>query len=123
MFGALERLGYDVESLLAAAGLRRAEVKDPDAPIPAHACAEVLSAACRDGGPKNLPVRLALEMPVAPTLFSIYIVASSEPVGEGLKRLSPFLRLINPGISIELREGEEPIRVLVESPAIASASN
>src|SRR5262249_29059667 len=35
---------------------------------------------------------------------------------EGLRRLSRYLRLVNPGISIEVREEEQPIRVLVESP-------
>jgi hypothetical protein len=71
MFGALERLGYDVDSLLATAGLRRAEVEDPDAAIPAQACADVLSAAYRSGRLKNLPVRLAMEMPTGANLFSI----------------------------------------------------
>ena len=116
MFGALERLGYDVDRLLATAGLSRAEVEDPDAAIPAQACAEVLSAAYRSGRLKNLPVRLAMEMPPGANPLLDYIVASSESVGEGLRRLSRYLRLVNPGILIALREEEDPIRVLVESP-------
>lgn len=116
MFGALERLGYDVDSLLATAGLRRAEVEDADAAIPAHACAAVLSAASLSGRLKNLPVRLALEMPAGANPLLDYIVASSDSVGEGLRRLSRYLHLVNPGISMELREQEEPVRVLIESP-------
>ena len=116
IFGALERLGYDVDSLLATGGLGRAEVEDPDAAIPAQACAAVLSAAYRSGRLKNLPVRLAMEMPTGTNPLLDYIVASSESVGEGLRRLRRYLRLVNPRISIEIREEEDPIRVLVESP-------
>lgn len=116
MFGALERLGYDVDSLLATAGLRRADVEDLDAAIPAQACAEILSAAYRSGRLKNLPVRLAMEMPTGANPLLDYMLASSESVGEGLRRLRRYVRLVNPGISIELREEEDPIRVLVESP-------
>src|SRR5215467_5322280 len=116
MFGALERLGYDVDSLLATVDLCRADVEDPDAEIPGQACADILSAAYRSRRLKNLPVRLAMEMPTGANPLLDYIVASSESVGEGLRRLSRYLRLVNPGISIEVREEEQPIRVLVESP-------
>ena len=115
MFGALERLGFDVDSLLAAAGVGRAEVEDPDAIIPAQACAGILSAAYRSGQVKNLPVRLAMEMPSGTNPLLDYIVATSESVGEGLKRLSRYLCLVNPAISMEVREEEDPVRVVVES--------
>lgn len=113
MFGALDRLGYDIESLLAGVGFCRSDL---DAPIPARVCAGVLAAANRQHRLKNLPLRLAMEIPLGANPLLDYIVASSESVGEGLRRLSQYLRLVNPGIVIELHDQEELIRVQVESP-------
>jgi len=117
IFGALARLGYDIDSLLVDVGLSRSDIEDPDTQMSSRTCANVLANAYRQHRVKNLPLRLAVEMPVGANPLLDYIVASSDTVGEGLRRLSRYLRLVNPGISMKLCNEEEPIRVLVESPA------
>jgi len=114
MFGAFERLGYDVESLLAPFGLRRADVEDPDGRIPAKVCAEIFAAVKLEGRVKNLALRVAVEMPVGSHPLLDYLVCTSESVGEGLKQLARHLGLANPAIRLVFREEQDAIRVLVE---------
>jgi len=45
MLGVLAQLGYDLDALLTAAGLRRDDVESPDAVIAPSACAAVFTAA------------------------------------------------------------------------------
>src|SRR5437867_7329156 len=45
MFPALEQLGYDIDELLAAGGLRRKDVEDPDAYVSPRNCSLVFTRA------------------------------------------------------------------------------
>src|ERR1051326_3092725 len=64
MFGAFERLGYDIALLLAPFGLCRADVEDPDGRVPAKVCADIFAAVKRERRVKNLALRVAVEMPI-----------------------------------------------------------
>ena len=114
MFGAFERLGYDIDSLLAPFGLGRADVEDPDGSIPPQICAEIFAAVKRERRVKNLALRVAVEMPVGSHPLLDYLVCTSESVGEGLKQLARHLGLANPAVRLSFREDEDAIRVLVE---------
>jgi AraC-like DNA-binding protein len=114
MFGAFERLGYDIDSLLAPFRLRRADVEDPDGRIPVKVCAEIFAAVKRERRVKNLALRVAVEMPIGANPLLDYLVCTSESVGEGLKQLARHLGLVNPAIRLAFREEEDAIRVLVE---------
>ncbi len=96
MFGPLERLGYDVDSLLAPFGLTRAELEDPDGRLPGRVCAEIFA-----------------EIAFRRSLLD-YLVCSSESVADAFKQLARYLGLVNPAIHLVFREEEDPIRVLVE---------
>ena len=48
MLHGLEQLGYDLDALLASAGLQRRDVEDPDAFLSPKACATVFENAHRD---------------------------------------------------------------------------
>src|SRR5437763_16780987 len=63
MFGALERLGYDIDSLLAPFGLQSAELHDPDGRLPARPCAEIFAAIQRQRRVQNVALRIATEAP------------------------------------------------------------
>ena len=115
MFGALERLGYDLDRLLAAAGIRRADVADPTVNIPASVCATLLALAQQERRLKNLPSRLALENPIAVNPLLDYLILSSDSVGEGLQRLSRYIGIVNPLLTIRLRDWDDPPRMVVES--------
>ena len=96
MFGALERLGYDVDALLASSGLRRSIVEDPDAYIPSSVCAGILADAQHQRRTVNLPLRLAVETPIGTNPLLDYLIVSSDSVGEGLRQLGRYLRIVNP---------------------------
>src|SRR5438309_5258406 len=114
MFGALERLGYDIDALLAPFGLTRNELDDPDGKLPARVCAEIFGAIQRQRRVKNLALCIAVETPIGAYPLLDYLVSSSESVGEGLKQLARYLGLVNPAVRLVFREEEDPIRVLVE---------
>ena len=114
MFGALERLGYDIDSLLAPFGLTGADLDDPDGRLPARVCAEIFSAIQRERRVQNLALCIAIETPVGAHPLLDYLVCSADSVGEGFRQLARYLGLVNPSVRLVLREEEDPIRVLVE---------
>jgi AraC-like DNA-binding protein len=117
LLGGLARLGYDMDSLLASAGLRREDVEDPDAEIPARACAAVFARAQRERRAPNLALRLAMETPIGANPLLDYLIVTAESVGKGVERLCRYLRVVNPSVGLRFRDGEDPIRVSVEEPA------
>ena len=114
MLRVLERLGYDLNALLATAGLQREDVEESDRAISPSACAAVFAAALRERRPSNLPLQLAVHTPVGTTPLLDYLIVSSNSVGQGLERLARYLRLVNPGIRLVIHEGSDPVRVVVE---------
>src|SRR4051794_8535454 len=114
MFGPLERLGYDIDLLLAPFGLNRVDLEDPDGCIPAQTCAQIFAAIQRERRVKNLALQVAVETPVGAYPLLDYLVCSSESVGDGFKQLARYLCLVNPSVRLVFREEEDPIRVLVE---------
>src|SRR5690349_2523935 len=82
IFGGLERLGYDVEALIAPFGMRRSDVEDKDSCIAGQVCEAVLAKAQQERRVPNLPLRLAMEMPVGTNPLLDYIVASADTVGD-----------------------------------------
>ena len=114
MFGALERLGYDIDLLLAPFGLSRAELDDPDERLPTQVCAKIFAAIQAERRVKNLALCIAVETPIGTNPLLDYLICSSESVGEGLKQLARYVSLVNPAVRLVFREEEDPIRVLVE---------
>jgi AraC-like DNA-binding protein len=114
MLRALGDLGFDLGALLSSAGLRRSDVENPDAYLPPAACAAVFAAAHAERRVDNLALQLALRTPVGATPLLDYLIVSSDSVGEGLSRLTRYLRLVNPAIRLDVRDGRDPVRVVVE---------
>jgi Arabinose-binding domain of AraC transcription regulator, N-term len=90
---ALEGLGCCMEPLLADAGIRRADLDDPDARIPRRVWDPLLCRALAQRPMKNAGVRMATVTPLGAFPLVDYLVATSENVGEGLTRLARYLRL------------------------------
>ena len=111
---ALEHLGYCMEPLLADAGIRRADLNDPDGRIPVTAWASMFRRALEQRPMKNAGMRLATATPFGAYPLIDYLVATSESVGEGLARLARYLRLAEPRSVPFLCEDEDPIRVVLE---------
>jgi AraC-like DNA-binding protein len=114
MLRTIEQLGYDTDDLLAAAGLERADVENPDAYISPRACAEVFARANRERRVPNLALQLAVHTPIGANPLLDYLIVSAETVGHGLERLVKYLRLVNPAVRVTLSDKSNPARLVVE---------
>ena len=114
MLRVLAHLGFDLDALLAKAGLQREDVENPDAAIAPSACAAVFAAAHQERRVPNLPLQLAVHTPVGATPLLDYLIVTSDSVGQGLERLTRYLRLVNPGVRLVVHEDASPVRVVVE---------
>ena len=85
---ALGRLGYNTELLLAATGLRRSDLEDPDARIPCEAFGALIGRAMQERPIKNLGLQLAAETPIGAFPLLDYLVLTSNSVGDGIKHLA-----------------------------------
>jgi AraC-like DNA-binding protein len=117
MLSVLEQLGYDVDALLSSAGLHREEAEDPYAYLSPSAYAALFAEALEERRVQNLPLKLALRTPVGPSDMLDYLIVSSESVGQGLHRVARYLRLVNPGIRVQVEDSHDPVRVVVERSA------
>src|SRR4051812_35036247 len=114
MLRVLEELGYDLDALLASAGLQRRDVEDPDAFLSPRACAAVFESAQREQRVCNLALQLAQRTPVGANPLLDYLIVSSDSVGHGLERLTRYLRLVNPSVGLTVRRERSAVRVVVE---------
>ena len=115
MLQTLERLGYDLDSLLESVGLQRGDVENPNAYISPRECSMVFIRANEEGRVPNLALQLAIHTPVGSNPLLDYLIVSSASVGQGLERLARYLRLVNPAIRINFENNRDPARVVVNS--------
>jgi AraC-like DNA-binding protein len=118
----LERLNYPMQPLLADAGIRRADLNDPDHRIPSTAWDQVFRRALEQRPMKNAGMRLATVTPLGAFPLIDYLTATSHNVGEGLTRLARYLCIAEPHFVLRLYENEDPIRVLLEGLAAPSSA-
>ncbi|HXY52088.1 MAG TPA: AraC family transcriptional regulator ligand-binding domain-containing protein [Terriglobales bacterium] len=118
---AFERLGYKPESLLAAAGLRRCTIDDPDARITCEAFGVVVGCAMQQRPIKNVGTRIAAETPFGSFPLLDYLVITSNSVGEGFKQLAQYFRVVRSPGNIEVHEDEHPILVVVSAVSSVAA--
>src|ERR1051326_307221 len=64
LLNAFEGLGYNIGVLLKAAGLERSDFDDPDARLPCTAYGSLVGCAQRARFTPNLPLRLAMLIPI-----------------------------------------------------------
>ena len=71
----------------------------------------IVTAAHQQRRVPNLALRLAEGTPVGASPLLDYLIVSSDSVGQGLDRLTRYLRLVNPGVRIVVRDKSDPVRV------------
>ncbi|HLL55796.1 MAG TPA: AraC family transcriptional regulator [Myxococcaceae bacterium] len=114
--GAMLR-GADVPELLAAAGLSPDALADADAYLPTSAMCRLFAAAERLTGDDSLGLHLAelvLEVPASDTLG--YACRSSPTLGEALRRLTRYHRLIHGAADFRLEANEDTARLVHRRP-------
>jgi AraC-like DNA-binding protein len=113
--GAFERLGYDKSSLLSAAGLTLAQLEDVDSRISCSALPAVICEAMRTRPLQNLGMRVAAEIPLGAFALLDYLIVTCEKVSEGIRQLARYLRIHDVPFRLDLREEEDPIRMVYTS--------
>ena len=108
---AFERLGYHVDALLAAAGLRRTDLFDPDALVPSSACGDFIGRALHTRPLANIGVRLAAATPTGTFALLDYLALTSADVGEAFRRVAQYIRLASAPMAIEIAEDADPIEL------------
>jgi AraC-like DNA-binding protein len=109
---ALGRLGFDKQALLTAAGVDFSNSGDPDARVPCQAIGGMLGYAMRARPLKNLGMKLAAETPIGAFPLLDYLIVTCETVAAGLNQLSRYFRLNEAPYALEMREDEEPCRII-----------
>jgi AraC-like DNA-binding protein len=113
---ALDRLGYDVVALLAQAGLRRAELDDPDGTVPGSAFNAVITRACEQRRVPNLGAHLATVTPIGAYPLLDYLVVTSGDVGGALEQLVRYFHLTEAPVRLAIAEEVDSVRLLVQRP-------
>jgi len=110
-----ERLGHDVDALLADVGLRSSDLNDPDGRIPCDVVGALLSRAQQKRFTPNLGLAMALATPPGAYPLLDYLVLTSETVGDGLAQLARYLRITDSLVSVDLQADVDPVRIEIES--------
>lgn len=117
MVRTVESRGFGTADLLAAAGLERRLVEDPDARIPGSTVLTLWNALRRRSGDPALQLAAPTTLPFGAYRVIDYLVDASATVGEGVRLFARYFGLIADGIWLSVEtEGGEP-RLLLESAA------
>jgi AraC-like DNA-binding protein len=115
---ACARLGLDAEALLVAADLRREQVYDPDARLPADAADALWRHAYAAAGDPRLALHAAESLPFGAYKTIDFVAAHAPTVGEGLRRVARYFPLVDARAHLEIVEGDatSPVSVEMQSP-------
>ena len=111
---ALDRLGYDVASLLGHLALRRADLDDPDGMVPCAAAGAIIAGAMAERRAPNLPARMAQATPIGTFPLLDYLVITADTVGDALEQLRRWLHLTGAPFALQLHDDEEVVRLVIE---------
>ncbi|MCC6876380.1 MAG: AraC family transcriptional regulator [Sandaracinaceae bacterium] len=106
---ACERLGLDVERLLADAGMTRAALASSDARIDAALADRVWELAYARAGDPFLALHAAEALPFGAYKVIDYLGAHSETIGEAVRRVVAYFPIVDARARFELDEAGEPI--------------
>lgn len=99
------RLGLDPDAILAASGLLREQVYDPDARIPADQADAVWRHAFAQANTPDLALLAAEALPFGAYKVIDFVVANAATVGEGLLRICRYFPIIDPRGQIVIEDG------------------
>ena len=104
---ALEDLGHPTEDLLAAAGVDRRVLENPDGRLPADRVLDLWSRAFERAEDPALAVRVAERLP--PNAYRVleYMIACAATVGDGFEKVSTYFAWIAPTVRLPIgRDGD-----------------
>jgi len=107
----LAQLGFDTAALLSAAGIRDADLADPDARVSCDAMGAVVCGAQAQRLVPNIGLELARVTPLGAYPLLDYLVVTSETVAAGVDQLARYMRLVGNPVGPESRVGNDCVRV------------
>lgn len=111
---ALDRLGYDVATLLAQLALRRADLDDPDGMVPCAATGDIVAGAMAERPMSNLPARMAQVTPIGSFPLLDYLVITCDTVGGALEQLTRWLHLTGAPFGLVRQDEADVVRLVIE---------
>jgi len=109
---AFKQLGYDVDRLLRDVGCPMTELDHPDGQISCEVAGAFFGRTQQVRPLKNLWAKLGAETPVGAFQLLDYLVLTTDTVGEALKQLSRYFKLVEAPCSIEVLDDEDPVRMV-----------
>ena len=105
----LARLGYDADALASAAGVRLADLQNPDAVLPCTVYGEILERAQKKRFTPNIGLRVGACMPIGSYSLLDYLILTSPDVEAGLHQLARYFALVSNPLRVEFSQagGEE----------------
>jgi AraC-like DNA-binding protein len=109
--------GVPPERLLAAAGLRREELADPDGRVPRACELRLWDAVRASTGDESFGLHMAESLPVEAYGAMGFATRSSATLGEAYRRIARFVRLMRSGVRLEIVEDGAVVRLRHLPPA------
>jgi len=106
---ACERLGVDTDRLLAAAGIRRETLQDPDARLPNRDVGALWAKAYELSGDPVLSLHVAEACPVGAYKVIDYMGVNARTVGEAFRYSARYFPLINTAVRVTIDESRDPV--------------
>ncbi len=104
-------MGLDTAALLAAAGLTRAEVSDPDGRIPVEKMTALWREASARAGDPDIALHAAEALPFGAYAVIDFLARTSTTIGAALERISRYFPLINNVIELPIEVAGEQVRL------------
>src|SRR5262245_799788 len=111
---ALARLGFDVDRLLEAAGVRRVELDDPDAQVPCATTATMIARAATERRMPNLAAHMGAVTPIGAYPLLDYLVVTSDTVARALEQLGRFFHITDAPMAWRMVHDGAVVRMVVE---------
>ena len=105
---AARRAGIKLEPLLSRVGLTIDQIDDPEQRINARSQIAFLETVAEELNDDFLGLTLAEEFDCRDLGLLYYVMASSDTLGDALKRVSRYSRITNEAIVLQYREAREP---------------
>jgi len=111
---ACERLGLDTDALLAAAGIPRAVVEDPDGRLEGPRAGALWARAYELSGDPVLSLHAAEACPIGAYKVIDFMGANAATVGEAFRFSSRYFPLVNTAVRLPIDESGDPVTFDVE---------
>ncbi|HEX5058874.1 MAG TPA: AraC family transcriptional regulator [Kofleriaceae bacterium] len=108
---ACDALGMDTAALLAATGLTRAEVNNPDGRIPVEKMTALWREAHARAGDPDLALHAAEALPFGAYAVIDFLARTSATIGAALERISRYFPLINSVVELPIERGSDYVRL------------